>query len=155
MRFLPIGLGHLEEFDPQPGQTVYDPCCGTGSILLQARALGITAFGSDRNPLMVDMTRGNLAHFGYTVEVTAQDAGQVNHVAVKVVDAGSVLRQAFSREAVIPGQWYHFAAIANSTARTLTLLRFDAAAESFPGAPEANALLRRSYRDAWRVPETV
>ena len=69
-----------------PGvRSILDPCCGTGSILLQARALGLTAFGSDRNPLMVEMTRGNLAHFGFSAEVTAQDASQVSQAADAVV----------------------------------------------------------------------
>ena len=45
--------------------SVLDPCCGTGSILLEAQALGVTVFGADQNPVIVGMARENLAHFGY------------------------------------------------------------------------------------------
>ena len=34
-------------------------------------------------------------------------------------------------------------------------LAFDAATESFPGEPEANALLRRTCREGYVVPEVV
>ena len=65
--------------------SILDPCCGTGSILLQAQALGITAFGSDRSQAMVGMTRLNLAHFGYIADVNLLDARQARQRAAAIV----------------------------------------------------------------------
>lgn len=58
----------------KPGEVVLDPCCGTGSILLEAVAIGATAHGADNNPRMVGMSRANLAHFGYSATVEFADA---------------------------------------------------------------------------------
>jgi hypothetical protein len=48
-----------------PGDIVVDPCCGAGTIPLEAWAAGVRAVGSDLNPKLVGMTRANLEHFGY------------------------------------------------------------------------------------------
>lgn len=55
----------------------------------------------------------------------SQDAGLVNHVAFKVMDAGSVFRQVFTRAPVVTGRWYHFVGVGDSAAHTLTLLSLD------------------------------
>jgi tRNA G10 N-methylase Trm11 len=57
-----------------PAQTLLDPFCGTGSVLFEACAAGLQAYGVDRNPKMAGMSRRNLAHFGYTAQVKRQDA---------------------------------------------------------------------------------
>ncbi|WCJ58246.1 lamin tail domain-containing protein [Fontisphaera persica] len=54
-----------------------------------------------------------------------QDSGRQNHVGCKIMDSGNVFRSVFSQAPVQPGRWYHFAAVANATNRTLTLLRYD------------------------------
>ena len=59
-----------------PAHMILDPCCGTGSILLEACATGVTALGIDRNPKMVGMTRQNLFYFGYQAVVERGDARQ-------------------------------------------------------------------------------
>ncbi|MBM3214752.1 hypothetical protein FJZ36_07555 [Candidatus Poribacteria bacterium] len=64
-----------------PGDTVVDPCSGTGSLLLEACAIGALAIGSDWNPRMVGMTRANLAHFGYEGEIALADARAARHAA--------------------------------------------------------------------------
>ncbi len=46
-------------------RSILDPCCGAGSIVLEAASLGLSAFGVDWKPALVGMTRENLAHFGY------------------------------------------------------------------------------------------
>jgi predicted RNA methylase len=59
-----------------PARTILDPCCGTGTILVEACAVGMTAYGSDRSPKLVGMSRKNLAHFGFQADVTRGDARQ-------------------------------------------------------------------------------
>ncbi len=57
-----------------PATTILDPFCGTGSILLEANAIGLTAYGMDLNPKMAGMSRLNLAHFGCPAQVDLGDA---------------------------------------------------------------------------------
>lgn len=54
--------------------SILDPCCGAGSIVLEAAALGLDAFGVDWKPALVGMTRENLAHFGYPGTVVRADS---------------------------------------------------------------------------------
>ena len=79
-----------------PAQTILDPFCGTGSILLEAAALGLPAFGSDHNIKMATMSRRNLAHFGYSAQVelgSAQDCSQNVDAIVTDLPYGRQLEQ--------------------------------------------------------------
>ncbi|WP_281890343.1 TRM11 family methyltransferase [Paenibacillus sp. YYML68] len=52
---------------PEPeGTRVVDPCCGIGTVLIEAMSMGIEIAGMDVNPLAVRGARVNLVHFGYT-----------------------------------------------------------------------------------------
>ena len=68
-----------------PARTILDPCCGTGSLLLEACATGVTVFGIDWNPKIVGMTRQNLLYFGYQAVVEQVDASQCTLTADAVV----------------------------------------------------------------------
>ena len=57
-----------------PGDRLLDPCCGTGTIILEAAQMGINAVGYDINVRMVGATRKNLKHFGLSAEVHLGDA---------------------------------------------------------------------------------
>ncbi|MDN7025821.1 methyltransferase domain-containing protein [Methanoculleus sp. FWC-SCC1] len=46
----------------RPGETLCDPFCGTGGILLEAETIGVAPIGSDFDPLMVEGCRQNLPH---------------------------------------------------------------------------------------------
>lgn len=62
---------------------VYDPFCGGGSILLEAQRLGLTAYGSDINPVAVLITRA-------LIEIPPKFAGRppVNPEAREKIGAG-------------------------------------------------------------------
>lgn len=66
-------------------KTIIDPCCGTGSILLEASSVGLGARGGDWNPKMVEMSRQNVAHFGYESRVDYADAREWREGADAVV----------------------------------------------------------------------
>ena len=66
-------------------RSILDPFCGTGSILLEAQALGLTVFGVDHNPKMTGMTRFNLAHFGYEGTVIRGEAGECEITADAII----------------------------------------------------------------------
>lgn len=54
--------------------SILDPCCGAGSIVLEAASLGIDAHGVDWKTALVGMTNENLAHFDYDATVTKADS---------------------------------------------------------------------------------
>jgi hypothetical protein len=59
---------------PAPeGVRAIDPCCGIGTVLLEAQSMGIDITGGDINPLAVQGARINLAHFGYDTLVKLAD----------------------------------------------------------------------------------
>jgi len=61
----------------RPGDLIIDPCCGVGSILLEAWACDMRAVGADLNPKLTGMTRENLLHFGRPPWVCAADAASL------------------------------------------------------------------------------
>lgn len=65
--------------------SILDPFCGSGSILLEAQATGLQAYGMDVNPKMVGMTRQNLAYFKYSGIVELGDAGMCKMEAGAIV----------------------------------------------------------------------
>ena len=50
-----------------------DPCCGMGTVLIEAMSMGMDIEGMDLNPLAVRGARINLAHFGYPDRVRLGD----------------------------------------------------------------------------------
>lgn len=50
--------------DPERAARVIDPCCGIGTVLIEALSMGIDIVGCDINPLAVQGARINLAGFG-------------------------------------------------------------------------------------------
>ncbi len=55
---------------PEPlGIKAIDPCCGIGTVLVEALSMGIDIVGRDINPLVVDGSRENIAHFGLSGSV--------------------------------------------------------------------------------------
>ncbi|MEM3578782.1 MAG: TRM11 family methyltransferase [Candidatus Bathyarchaeia archaeon] len=53
---------------PKKGDLVFDPFCGTGSILIEAALIGCRVLGADIQRRMVKGSRANFAHFGITSE---------------------------------------------------------------------------------------
>ncbi|MCZ8522282.1 MULTISPECIES: TRM11 family SAM-dependent methyltransferase [Paenibacillus] len=47
------------------GRRLIDPCCGMGTVLVEALSMGIDSEGCDINPLAVRGARVNLRHFGW------------------------------------------------------------------------------------------
>ncbi|MEM2420064.1 MAG: DNA methyltransferase [Candidatus Bathyarchaeia archaeon] len=53
---------------PKVGELVFDPFCGTGSMLIEAALIGCRVLGADIQRRMVKGSRTNLAYFGITPE---------------------------------------------------------------------------------------
>ncbi|RSK25902.1 RNA methyltransferase [Bacillus sp. HMF5848] len=56
---------------------VIDPCCGIGTVLVEALSMGIDIVGGDSNPLVMKGARENIAHFGYNGQVILRDIREV------------------------------------------------------------------------------
>lgn len=73
---------------PNPeGIHAIDPCCGIGTVMIEALSMGVDMIGRDINPLIVAGARTNIAHFGFTAEVTLGDISDITeHYDVAIVD---------------------------------------------------------------------
>lgn len=64
-----------------------DPCCGIGTVLVEALSMGIDIVGSDRNHLILNGVRENIEHFGLEGEVNLADIQEITeHYDVAIVD---------------------------------------------------------------------
>ncbi|MHA6480619.1 TRM11 family SAM-dependent methyltransferase [Paenibacillus sp. strain BS8-2] len=54
------------------GLKLIDPCCGMGTVLIEALSMGIDAEGVELNPLAARGARLNLEHFGYTGSIVTR-----------------------------------------------------------------------------------
>jgi tRNA G10 N-methylase Trm11 len=73
---------------PDPaGTKAIDPCCGTGTVLIEALSMGIDMTGRDMNPLVTGGARENLAFFGLAGEVVLGPISEVSaHYHAAVID---------------------------------------------------------------------
>ncbi|MDF0728175.1 RNA methyltransferase [Cytobacillus sp. S13-E01] len=73
---------------PDPiGIQAIDPCCGIGTVLVEALSMGIDIVGSDINPLILPGVRENIAHFGLEGEVALRDIRNVtDNYDVAIID---------------------------------------------------------------------
>lgn len=73
---------------PDPtGIKAIDPCCGIGTVLVEALSMGIDIVGSDINPLVLRGARENIAFFGLECEVKLRDIRNVtDHYDAAIID---------------------------------------------------------------------
>ncbi|MCL6457051.1 MAG: methyltransferase domain-containing protein [Gorillibacterium sp.] len=60
------------------GVKAIDPCCGIGTVLVEALSMGIQIDGRDINPFIVQGARQNIEHFGFAGEVTLGDIADID-----------------------------------------------------------------------------
>lgn len=69
------------------GVRAIDPCCGIGTVLVEALSMDIDIIGRDINHFVVQGTRENLIHFNYESTVTCGDIAEVTeHYDVAIID---------------------------------------------------------------------
>ena len=59
------------------GDSLVDPCCGAGTLLLEAAHIGINVVGYDINKKMVGASRKNLEYFGLDGDIHLDDARKI------------------------------------------------------------------------------
>ncbi len=68
---------YIEKFELEPGQTLLDPFCGTGTTLIVAKAHGLRAIGFEANPM---------AHFASAVKVDWEiDPNELSSIADQII----------------------------------------------------------------------
>jgi tRNA G10 N-methylase Trm11 len=81
------------------GVKVIDPCCGIGTVLVEALSMGINIIGSDNNPLVTGRARGNIAHFGYKGKVLLKDMRDIQgYYDIAIIDMPYNLCSVLPRE---------------------------------------------------------
>lgn len=69
------------------GVKLIDPCCGIGTVLIEACSMGIDVAGRDMNCFVAIGSRKNLAHFGYECDVTLGPIEEAQgHYDVAIID---------------------------------------------------------------------
>ncbi|WP_138754237.1 TRM11 family SAM-dependent methyltransferase [Paenibacillus sinopodophylli] len=69
------------------GTTAIDPCCGIGTVLVEALSMGISIVGRDINHFVVRGTKENLAHFDLHTDVVCGDIADVTeHYDAAILD---------------------------------------------------------------------
>ncbi|CAG7650121.1 TRM11 family SAM-dependent methyltransferase [Paenibacillus allorhizosphaerae] len=88
---------------PRPeGIKAVDPCCGIGTVVIEARSMGIDMAGFDLNPLAVRGARANLAHFGMPDVVAVKDINELTgHYDAAVLDLPYNLCSVISQEELL------------------------------------------------------
>ncbi|WP_339204893.1 RNA methyltransferase [Paenibacillus sp. FSL K6-3182] len=73
---------------PNPvGIKAIDPCCGIGTVLVEALSMGMNIVGRDINHFIIRGTRENLAHFEYETDAVCGDIADISdHYDVAIVD---------------------------------------------------------------------
>jgi tRNA (guanine10-N2)-dimethyltransferase len=74
-----VNLSQLKE-----GDTLLDPFCGTGTILLQANSMGIKAIGIDYDDIMCKITRKNLQANGFSSKIINSTYHEMQNIRNKV-----------------------------------------------------------------------
>lgn len=60
-----------------PGDTLVDPCCGVGTVLVEAEHMGVRAVGCDINPRLVEQAADNLCHHGLRAILVCADGRKI------------------------------------------------------------------------------
>jgi tRNA G10 N-methylase Trm11 len=63
---------------PDTTRTLVDPCCGIGTVIIEALSMGIDARGYDINPFVANNARRNLAFFSFPDVIKAGDMHSVH-----------------------------------------------------------------------------
>ena len=76
-----------------------DPCCGIGTVIVEALSMGMNIVGRDMSPFVCIGSRKNIAHFGYDTTITKGPIQEVTeHYDVAIIDLPYNVFTAASRE---------------------------------------------------------
>ncbi len=70
----PVAAALLALAQVKPGLRLLDPCCGGGTIVIEAALAGANAQGGDNNPLAVQAAQGNAQAAGVSTMIEQWDA---------------------------------------------------------------------------------
>ena len=78
---------------------IIDPCCGIGTVIVEALSMGMNIVGRDISPFVCIGARKNITHFGYETTITKGPIQEViEHYDVAIIDLPYNLFTSASRE---------------------------------------------------------
>lgn len=89
----------FQEYDLQPGETVLDPFCGTGTTLVAAKLNGYNGVGVEVNPFLCFASRVK-TRFEYDLEKLSKDVNKVLSCAITLSGNPTLFHPKCSREIV-------------------------------------------------------
>jgi 23S rRNA G2445 N2-methylase RlmL len=69
-----VAAAMLQLAEAAPGDSLLDPCCGAGTILIEGALIGTTASGGDIDPEAVDAARANADAANVNIDIREWDA---------------------------------------------------------------------------------
>lgn len=67
--------------------SIVDPCCGIGTVIIEAKSIGLNIQGYELNELVANHCNENLRHFGFTPDVKRMDMQLIKeHYDVAILD---------------------------------------------------------------------
>lgn len=67
-----INLANGAAVDAKSDRVLLDPFCGTGVVLQEAALMGLSVYGTDLEPRMIDYSKANLEWLGYTHHISLE-----------------------------------------------------------------------------------
>ena len=78
---------------------IIDPCCGIGTVIVEALSMGMNIVGRDVSPFVCMGSRKNIEHFGYETTITKGPIQEVvEHYDVAIIDLPYNLFTSASRD---------------------------------------------------------
>jgi tRNA G10 N-methylase Trm11 len=96
----------------ESGDLVFDPCCGSGTILLAAVNRGLRAMGCDINRQVAYHALRNAKHFGCDMEIWSGDGSETNRTADCIVTNLAYDRRCHISDEAVHGLLRNFRGIA-------------------------------------------
>jgi len=103
----------------QAEKEILDPFMGTGSILIEAKWLGLNCIGFDIDDKMIEKTRTNLSHFRYECDIMKGDAGKTPIRNVEAITTDPPYGRSFSIKEGLNNLYENFFHSASEVTKTL------------------------------------
>ena len=103
----------------QAEKEILDPFMGTGSILIEAKWLGLNCIGFDIDDKMIEKTKANLLHFHYECELMKGDAEKIPIRKIEAITTDPPYGRSFSIKGGLQNLYENFFHSASEVTKTL------------------------------------
>ena len=61
-------------------KSIVDPCCGIGTVVIEAKSMGLNIKGYEINRFVAQHANSNLTHFGFEPDISRQDMFEIEQI---------------------------------------------------------------------------